>query len=70
MWGSVSPRAGVRIADPGQKIPDLPKEVVEQLDKKGVPFELRGENTYVAQRFYVDPTGRGVMIFARLSEDK
>lgn len=68
MWGSANPRTGAQIADSGQKIPDLPKEVAEQLDKNGVPFQLRGENSYVAQRFYVDPTGRGVLIFARLTD--
>ena len=68
LWGSISPQAGVRIAEAGQTIPDLPDEVSEQLHKKGTPFLLRGENSYVAQRFYVDTTGRGAMIFARLTE--
>src|SRR5690606_11046611 len=67
VWGSASPQTGVRLADPGQTIPALPKEVVDQLVKKGAPFELRGDNSYVAQRFYVDLTGRGVLIFARLT---
>lgn len=67
VWGSASPQTGVRLADPGQTIPALPKEVVDQLGKKGAPFELRGDNSYVAQRFYVDLTGRGVLIFARLT---
>jgi serine/threonine protein kinase len=68
MWGSANAHTGVQIAEPGKAIPDLPKEVVDQLGKKGAPFQLRGEYSYVAQRFYVDPTGRGLMIFARLTE--
>jgi hypothetical protein len=70
MWGSAKPQVGVQIADHGQTIPDLPKEVSEQLGKKGAPFQLRGESSYLAQRFYVDPNGRGVLIFARLAEGK
>lgn len=70
IWGSVGPQTGTNPAEPGQVIPDLPKSVAEQLGKKGVPFLLRGENNFVAQRFYVDTTGRGVMIFARLSESQ
>jgi serine/threonine protein kinase len=70
MWGSASPLTGVKIADSGHTIPDLPKEVVEQIERKGAPFQLRGDNSYVAQRFYVDLTGRGVMIFARLTDGK
>ena len=68
MWGSANPTAGVHIAEPGQSIPDLPNEVSAQLEKKGAPFQLRGEKRYIAQRFYVDATGRGVLIFARLTE--
>jgi serine/threonine protein kinase len=70
MWGWVNPQTGVQISDPEQAIPGLPKEVAEQLSKKGAPFLLRGQDSYVAQRFYVDPTGRGVLIFARLTDDK
>jgi hypothetical protein len=70
MWGSANPTDGVHIADSGQTIPDLPKDVVEQLGKKGAPFLLRGKNSYLAQRFYVDPTSRGVLIFARLNKNE
>jgi hypothetical protein len=70
MWGSINPRTGVKVAEAGQTIPDLPTEVVEQMQKKGTPFLLHGDNSYVAQRFYVDTTGRGAMIFARLPEEK
>jgi serine/threonine protein kinase len=70
MWGSISPRVGVQVADHVETIPDLPKEVVEELNKKGTPFLLHGENSYVAQRFYVDTSGRGAMIFARLTTEK
>lgn len=68
VWGSTDPRNGVRVAEPGQSIPGLPKEVADRLSEKGAPFRLRSQNEYVAQRFYVDPTGRGVLIFARLPE--
>jgi hypothetical protein len=69
LWGSANPTSGVHIAEPGQTIPNLPNDVSEQLGKKGAPFNLRGENRYIAQRFYVDPTGRGLMIFARLADE-
>jgi serine/threonine protein kinase len=68
VWGSIHPRGGVQVTDNGHTIPDLPKEVAEQLNKKGVAFQQRGNRRFVAQRFYVDPTGRGVLIFARLIE--
>lgn len=68
-WVSANPVHGVRLAKQGRMIPDLPSPVVEQMSKQGEPFELRHKDHYVAQRFYVDPTGRGVMIFARLPED-
>ncbi|MGN6544875.1 MAG: hypothetical protein ACTHK7_07485, partial [Aureliella sp.] len=70
VWGSTDPGNGVRVAEPGQSIPGLPKEVADRLSEKGSPFRLRSQNEYVAQRFYVDPTGRGVLIFARLPEAK
>jgi hypothetical protein len=70
MWASANPQIGAQIADAGQTIPDMPQEVVDQLSKKGAPFQLRGQNSYIAQRFFVDPTGRGVLIFARLTESE
>ncbi|MBL9161679.1 MAG: protein kinase [Planctomycetaceae bacterium] len=68
IWGFADPRAGVQGAETGTTIPELPADVVSEVAKRGKPFLLRGENRYVAQRFYVDPTGRGVLIFARLFE--
>jgi serine/threonine protein kinase len=67
LWASADPERGVRMATPGQTIPELPEEVATRLSKKGEPFQLRREDDYVAQRFYVDPTGNGVLIFARLA---
>ncbi len=69
LWASVDPRHGVRLARPGQLIPNLPERVVEQLSKPGEPFELQGDEEYVAKRFYIDTDERGVLIFARLPED-
>jgi hypothetical protein len=34
------------------------------------PFEIKKDNEYVGKRLYVDPDGRGVMIFARLSRNQ
>lgn len=68
IWGCADSRAGVQAAETGTTIPELPAEVVSEIAKKGKPFLIRGENRYVAQRFYVDPTGRGVLIFARFAD--
>lgn len=70
MWACTKPESGVQIAHSGETIPELPKEVIERLSKSGDPFRILRERHYVAQRFYVDPTGRGVMIFARMSADR
>lgn len=68
LWVSADPKQGVRMAEPGQTIPDLPAEVADKLKKEGEPFELRLADEYIAQRLYIDPTGRGVTIFARLTD--
>jgi hypothetical protein len=70
LWASVNPGRGVHMAHPGQRIPNLPPQVAEHLAVKGEPFDVQSEDEYVAERFYVDPTGRGVTIFARLPEDE
>jgi len=70
LWVSTDPEHGARKATAGQTIPDLPVRVAQRMEKKGEPFELRSKDEYVAQRFYVDPTGRGVTIFARVPEDE
>jgi len=70
LWVSADPKRGVQLADRGQLIPDLPQAVVQQMNRQGESFQLRLEDSYVAQRFYVDPTGRGVMILARLPENE
>lgn len=69
LWAAVNPKQGVHMAHPGQTIPNLPQEVAEHLAEKDA-FELRSEDEYVAERFYIDPSGRGVTIFARLPEDE
>ena len=69
LWVSVNPERGVQLANQGQMIPDLPEAIVEQMSKQGESFEIRREGHYVVQRFYVDPTGRGEPILARLPED-
>jgi hypothetical protein len=43
--------------------------VAESFAETGKSFELRSEDEYVAQRFYIRLTGRGVSIFARLPEE-
>ena len=69
LWASANMESGARIAKTGQMIPDLPQEVVALLDKEGEPFDVRETGQYIVQRYYVDPTGRGVIIFARMSAD-
>ncbi len=60
------PQHGVRAALPGQEIPNLPPEVAERLGKPSEPFEIEEEDEYIARRFFVDPSGRGTLIFGRL----
>ena len=69
LWVSADPVRGVQMASGGQTIPNLPEQVAGRMANKGEPFELRRQDQYVAKRFYVDPTGRGITIFARLPED-
>ncbi|QEG37819.1 serine/threonine-protein kinase [Bythopirellula goksoeyrii] len=69
LWASTKPEQGVRMAHQGETIPDLPKQVAEQMAHEGESFELHSEDEYVAQRFYIDPQARGVTIFARLPEE-
>ena len=64
VWANT--KSGVQPATPGQTIPDLPTVVSNRLTKKGEPFRISNPNEYVASRYYLDPAGRGVMIFARL----
>ncbi|TWT36346.1 Serine/threonine-protein kinase PknD [Posidoniimonas corsicana] len=59
---------GVRVAREGESIPDLPAAVQQEMAQEHEPFDLRRDGEFVAQRFYVDPTGRGLMIFGRLPE--
>ena len=68
LWASVDPTHGVRLAGPDQTIPHLPEQVASEMTKPGQPFELRRDDAYVAKRFYIDATGRGVLIFARLPD--
>ncbi len=60
------PDQPVEIAPANQVIPNLPADVAERLETQGDAFELQKEDDYIARRFYVDPTGRGILIFARL----
>jgi serine/threonine protein kinase len=69
LWAWVEPREGVHVARAAQQIPKLPPEVVERLGNAGEAFQIIEEGEYIAQRFYVDPTGRGAMIFARMIDE-
>ena len=66
LWASVTPEDGVRIATPGQVIKGLPPDFEKQMAEPKKPFEIKQEYEYLGKRFYVDPSGRGVVIFARL----
>ena len=68
LWGMASPKQGVQTAVSPQDIPAMPQEVAEQMAKSGVSFEIKKEYKHVGKRFYVDPEGAGVMIFARLPD--
>jgi hypothetical protein len=57
---------GVRVASPGQTIDGLPPEFLSRMGEQGKSFQIEQEFEYIGERFYVDPTGRGVAIFARL----
>jgi hypothetical protein len=69
LWISETPETGMRIASPDQSIPNLPAEVAARLANEGEAFELHRDGEYVAERFYVERDGRGVLIFARLPDD-
>ena len=68
LWGTASRRQGVQKAAAGQAVPGMPKELVDQMGKPGTPFEIRKDYKHIGKRFYVDPEGKGVMIFARLPD--
>ena len=70
LWISADPRRGVQLASSRETIPNLPQPVVEQMANQGKAFVLRSQDHYIAERFYIDPTGKGVTIFARLPEVK
>jgi serine/threonine protein kinase len=57
---------GVDLSIAGQEIPELPAEIAEQIGKPGESFQLQREDDFIASRFYIDPTGSGLLIFARL----
>ena len=66
LWATAHPKDGVHVATPGQTIENLPDQVASQMTDKGKPFDIEHEYEYIAKRFFVDPDGRGVAIFARL----
>ncbi|MEM9365297.1 MAG: serine/threonine-protein kinase [Planctomycetota bacterium] len=66
LWVTSDPEHGVQIASRGSRIPDLPDSVMERMSTEGLSFEMQEENAFYAKRFYAAPTGRGVLIYARL----
>ena len=69
LWASADPRNGVRLATPGQVLSGLPSDIAKQMAEQGESFIVAKDQAYVGKRFYVDPTGRGIVIFARLLEN-
>ena len=63
------PSKGAYLAGQVDHIPNLPPEVEAKLSAPKEPFELLSQDEYIARRLYVDPNGRGVLIFARLLDD-
>lgn len=70
LWAAADPQHGVRLATPGEVINGLPADVAGQLSEQGRPFEVSQDYEYMAKRFYVDPSGRGVLIFAQLPNNE
>ncbi len=68
LWASIDPTHGAQMASPGQSIPNLPEQVANRLNEQGESFDVRRDDQYIAKRFYVDPSGKGVLIFARLAD--
>jgi hypothetical protein len=69
LWASVGPKTGIHVAQGDESFPELPATVAERVKQPGRPFQIVEEGEYIAQRFYVDPTGRGAMVFARMVEE-
>lgn len=69
VWATDTPTGGVRLVTVPETIPELPEEVAQLLEQPQYPFELANEDEYIARRFYVDPAGHGLFIFARLIEE-
>lgn len=70
LWVTVTPRSGVQIATPDLVIDNLPPDIAGQLDVPKKAFEIRHEYQYIGERFYIDASGRGILIFARLPSDE
>jgi serine/threonine protein kinase len=66
LWASASPEDGVRVATPGQIADGLPPELATRMSAQREPLEITQEYEFILKRFYFDPTGRGIAIFARL----
>jgi len=69
LWASVGPKTGIHVARGDELFPELPAAVAERVKQAGQPFQIVEDGEYIAQRFYVDPTGRGAMVFARMVEE-
>ena len=67
---SADPVKGVQMESESKEIPQLPDRLAGSLLEPGEPFEIYQRDQYVAERFYFGNEGRGVTIFARLSEDE
>ena len=75
LWGTTSPKNGVQTVASGegvnylpQVIDGLPQELIDQMAIPGIPFEMKNEYKHIGKRFFFDPDGRGVLIFARLTD--
>ena len=70
LWVSANPEHGVRKSEGEQPIRDLSPEVAAHLQDSGRPFEINQSGQYVAERFYLDPTAQGIVVFARLLDEQ
>ena len=70
LWASANPNNGVVMATGSQSIGELPPEFVEKMSEPRKSFEMEKDGEYVGKRMYVDPDGRGIMIFAQLLDNE
>lgn len=70
LWIHANPQDGVQKAIEAEEIPNLPTAISQLIAQDKKPFRYVSENQYIAERLFVDPSGRGALIFVRLPEEE